>query len=300
MEKDSFELAPGPARETGQCETTTRIATETTSPPLRELHHKYDASRFNALRHGVLSEHTVLPWEDEAEYEALLNALVEEYAPHGPTEEHLVEEIAGVIWRKRRLRLAEAASHRRGIEKATAPFSDTLSTALNQVDRALPLGPIIEAVSATPSVTAKDLAELKRRNASLHLALEILSVGKPGAYEAALAELDERTRTSWQEQVAPEPEETDDEDPDEDSESYAADATGLAEYLERSVLPQCAKQLVFVENRSVIRTQVLGEALDCDKLERLGRYEVQQDRKLERMLAMLLRLQDFRRSNKVG
>jgi len=199
MEKDSFELAPGPARETGQCETTTRMATETTSPPLRELHHKYDASRFNALRHGVLSEHTVLPWEDEAEYEALLNALVEEYAPHGPTEEHLVEEIAGVIWRKRRLRLAEAASHRRGIEKATAPFSGTLSTALNQVDRALPLGPIIEAVSATPSVTAKDLAELKRRNASLHLALEILSVGKPGAYEAALAELDERTRTSWQE-----------------------------------------------------------------------------------------------------
>jgi hypothetical protein len=63
-------------------------------------------------------------------------------------------------------------------------------------------------------------------------------------------------------------------------------------------LPECAKQLTYVENRSVIRTQVLGEALDCDKLERLGRYEVQLDRKLERMLAMLLRLQDFRRSNK--
>ena len=46
--------------------------------------------------------------------------------------------------------------------------------------------------------------------------------------------------------------------------------------------------------------QVLGEALDCDKLERLGRYEIQLDRKLERMLAMLLRLQDFRRLNKVG
>ena len=45
----------------------------------------------------------------------------------------------------------------------------------------------------------------------------------------------------------------------------------------------------------MIRTQVLGEALDCDKLERLGRYEVHLDRKLERMLAMLLRLQDMRR-----
>jgi len=125
-------------------------------------------------------------------------------------------------------------------------------------------------------------------------------VGKPGAYEAALAELDERTRTSWQEQLAPEPEQTDDEDPDEGSEPYTADATGLAEYLEGYVLPECAKQLTYVENRTVIRTQVLGEALDCNKLERLGRYEVQLDRKLERMLAMLLRLQDFRRSSKVG
>ena len=182
----------------------------------------------------------------------------------------VIEEIAGVIWRKGRLRLAEAASHRRGIGKATAPFSHTFDIALNQVERALPLGPIIDAVSATPSVTAKDLAELKRRNASLRLALEILSVGKPGAYEAALAELDERTRTSWQE-LAPEPEETDDEDPDEDPEPYTADATGLAKYLERSVLPEGAKQLTYVENRSVIRTQVLGEALNCDKLERLGR-----------------------------
>jgi hypothetical protein len=298
MDKDGFELTTGPAGETGHCENTTQTATKTTSPPLRELHDGYDASRFNALQHGVLSVHTVLPWEDKAEYEALLNALVEEYAPHGPTEEHLVEEIAGVIWRKRRLRLAEAASHRRGIKKATAPYSHTLDTALNQVERRLE--PLIDAVSATPSVTAKDLAELKRRNASLHHALEILSVAKPGAYETALAKLDERTRTSWQEQLAPEPEETDDEDPDEDLEPYTADATGLAEYLERCVLPECEEQLTYVENRSVIRTQVLGEALNCDKLERLGRYEVQLDRKLERMLAMLLRLQDFRRSNKVG
>ena len=110
MERDSFDLATGPAGETGHCANTTKMATETTSPPLRELHDGYNASRFNALRHGVLSVHTVLPWEDKAEYEALLNALVEEHVPHGPTEEHLVEEIAGVFWRKGRLRLAEAAT----------------------------------------------------------------------------------------------------------------------------------------------------------------------------------------------
>ena len=33
----------------------------------------YEAARFNALRHGVLSRYTVLPWEDEAEYQALLD-----------------------------------------------------------------------------------------------------------------------------------------------------------------------------------------------------------------------------------
>ena len=48
-------------------------------------------------------------------------------------------------------------------------------------------------------------------------------------------------------------------------------------------------------NRPLIREQAFGEALNADKLERLGRYEVHLDRKLERMLAMLLRLKDLRR-----
>ncbi len=70
----------------------------------------YELTRFNATRHGVLSRYTVLPWEDRSEYQALLDALVAEHAPQGPTEEHLVEELAGVMWRKRRLNLAETAA----------------------------------------------------------------------------------------------------------------------------------------------------------------------------------------------
>ena len=69
-----------------------------------------EITRFNALRHGVLSRYTVLPWEDAAEYRDLVASLVAEHAPHGPTEEHLVEELAGILWRKGRLRLATAAS----------------------------------------------------------------------------------------------------------------------------------------------------------------------------------------------
>ena len=47
---------------------------------------------------------------------------------------------------------------------------------------------------------------------------------------------------------------------------------------------------------TLIREQAFGEALDPDKLERLGRYEVHLDRKLERMPTMLLRLKDLRRT----
>jgi hypothetical protein len=48
------------------------------------------------------------------------------------------------------------------------------------------------------------------------------------------------------------------------------------------------------DDRPLLREQAFGESLDPDKLERLGRYEVHLDRKLERMLAMLIRLKDLR------
>src|SRR6516164_10972352 len=134
MEKDSFELRTGLGAETRHCDNASQIPTEIASPPLQVLGGGYDASRFNALRHGVLSAHTVLPWEDKAEYEALLSALAQEHAPDGPTEEHLVEEIAGVLWRKRRLRIAEGASYRRGLEEIGRPSLKTRASALIKVE----------------------------------------------------------------------------------------------------------------------------------------------------------------------
>ncbi len=50
----------------------------------------------------------------------------------------------------------------------------------------------------------------------------------------------------------------------------------------------------------MVREQAFGEAFDRDKLEWLGRYEVHLDRKLERTLAMLIRLQDPRRPDRAS
>ena len=106
--------------------------TETSTQPAEA--DSYEITRFNALRRGVLSRYTVLPWEDEDEYCRLLAAFVAEHKPQGPTEEHLVEEMVGVLWRKRRLRLAEAAAYRRALKSAVSFDQRTIEAALVHVD----------------------------------------------------------------------------------------------------------------------------------------------------------------------
>ena len=69
----------------------------------------------------------------------------------------------------------------------------------------------------------------------------------------------------------------------------------LCRFLEADVLPSFETRKKELANRPLIREQAFGEALTPDKLEPLGRDEVHLDRKLERMLAMLVRLQDLRR-----
>ena len=53
-------------------------------------------------------------------------------------------------------------------------------------------------------------------------------------------------------------------------------------------------------HRPAVRDQAFGEALDPVKIERLCRYEVHLDRKLERTLAMLLKLKELRRTAEPG
>ena len=48
----------------------------------------------------------------------------------------MVEELAGILWRKRRLRLAEAAAHRRGLDGTLASYRETVKVALAHLDDA--------------------------------------------------------------------------------------------------------------------------------------------------------------------
>ena len=64
---------------------------------------KRNGNRPNALKHGAFSKVAILPGEDPREFEELHSALIEEWAPTGPTEEDAVLSIAIGIWRKRRV-----------------------------------------------------------------------------------------------------------------------------------------------------------------------------------------------------
>jgi hypothetical protein len=243
----------------------------------------------------VLSRYTVLPWEDADEYRALVAALTAEHAPQGPTEEHLVEELAGIVWRKRRLRLAEASAHRRGLEGTFSSYRDTVKMALAHLDATNPSERVIDAIRATASDTEKDVRDMQHDVAMTQRALDLLNSRRNDAYEAALAELREDTRRWWANQLT--------RDPDElygNQEPATADVEGLRRFLEGEVLPWFETRRKELANRPLIREQAFGESLDPDKLERLGRYEVHLDRKLERTLAMLLRLKELRRMPEAG
>jgi hypothetical protein len=249
-----------------------------------------DITRFNALRHGVLSRYTVLPWEHADEYQAIVTALVAEHAPQGPTEEHLVEEIAGIMWRKRRLRLAEAAAHRRGLDGTLALYRETVKAALVHLDTTGQSERVIDAIRASAADTEDDMADVAADEAMTRRALELLGSKRNDAYEAAVAALRDDTQGWWEDVLARDPGEL-----GEGEEPATADAEGLRRFLEAEVLPWFENRRKELANRPLIREQAFGEALDADKLERLGRYEVHLDRKLERMLAMLLRLKELRR-----
>ena len=249
-----------------------------------------EITRFNALKHGILSRYTVLPWENEDEYQALVVALAAEHAPQGPTEEHLVEELAGIVWRKRRLRMAERALYHQGLKDTLEPFRETTEAALVLLNAGKPTASTVEAVRATSEDTRRDLEDLDEDQAMTEKALKLLKAGKHEAYERALTPLRPDTQQAWKDQL-----EWDPDDYDEDQEPYTPDTDSLRRYLESEIIPWYVTRRKELENRPLIRAQAFGESLDADKLARLARYEVHLDRKLERMLAMLIRLQDLRR-----
>ena len=243
----------------------------------------YEVVRFNALKHGILSRYTVLSHENHADYESLVNSLMDEHLPAGATEQHLIEELASVIWRKRRVLQAEGATINKGLKEsarnaksiipAAAPFEMGLSGENTDMRDLMDL---------MPSDVAESHQGAKHDIDAKNKASAILRKGGDRAYDRALRALLPDTREWWQNSV--------------DDEDYTADAEGLAAFISERVTPFAYQQEKQSRHHDAIVNQTIGEGVQAYKLEKLSRYETHLDRKFERTLSMLIKLKDLRSS----
>lgn len=233
------------------------------------------------MKHGILSRLVVLAHEDHTEFDDLLAALIDEHRPAGMTERHLVEELASIIWRKRRVLLAEGAKINDGLKGA-------VNSATSVIKSAAPFqrgiggdnADLREFMDGTPEEIAKRQRDAALDLAATQKAATILRKGGPNAYAKARRTLIQESRDWWDEHV--------------EEELYPATAEGLAEFISDSLEPISYRMLKEAELTPAIRAQTLGEGLRAHLLEKLNRYETHLDRKFERTLAMLLKLKDLR------
>lgn len=241
----------------------------------------YEPVRFNALKHGILSKLAVLAHEDHAEFDDLLAALIDEHRPAGITERHLIEELATIIWRKRRVLLAEGAKINEGLRSTlSSPKSVMPAAAPFQRGMTGENADLRDLLDATPEEIAEGQRDAEIDLAAGQKAAAILRKGGANAYEKARRALIPESRDWWDEHVA--------------DEEYPATAEGLAEFIRVSLEPICYRMVQEARFTPAIKAQTLGEGLRAHQLEKLNRYETHLDRKFERTLAMLLKLKDLR------
>ncbi len=63
----------------------------------------------NATRHGLLAQYVVVPGEDPAAFQSLIDSHIAKLGAADDTERDLIEEMAAANWRQRRLWAIEAA-----------------------------------------------------------------------------------------------------------------------------------------------------------------------------------------------
>ena len=93
-----------------------------------------DRTRFNGLKHGLRAEQVVLPGEDPAEFEAELQAWLDDWRPRSHTRAVLVERAAVASWRLRRAVRSEAAHRAKLADDAGRSFDAEVAA---RVDRAI-------------------------------------------------------------------------------------------------------------------------------------------------------------------
>ena len=246
--------------------------------------------RLNATRHGLAGAAPVLPWENAEQRARLLEQLRGEHAPAGATESHLVEELADILWRRRRLRRAEHAAHHDRLRRMTSDGASHVSSG-ESAWLATPLLLVSDTSRVAPGAV-RDVLRLDqaaRRDALGALDARLEAARAAGRYaEGARAteggierRLDRASREAWYRAAAETPC-----DPGAEPSLFA--------WLHETLLPALDARRAVLVYADLIRDHLFASALDEVALERLQRHDATLDRRFERTLSMLVKLKALR------
>jgi len=253
----------------------------------------YAASRYNATRHGILSRHTILPWEDQGDYDSLLDSLDAEYQPTTPTESHLVEELAGIMWRKARVRLAEASAFRK---EAAKEISGASSYSVPAYIQAALVSTNAEAKALKNGVSSlvDDVSDSEAKEASEGLAYwkERHNHFQTHERTETIALLDDEGRADWLEYRQRSIQQR-----NEYGYEHFPDDQMFADWL-KSYVDHFSEMVAKHQHAPAIRQQLIGLSYATERMDGIARYETHLDRKFERVLVMLLKLKDMNRLEK--
>ena len=125
-------------------------------------------TKYNAQKHGLLSQAAIIQdgdaKEDPRELRSLVEALRKDLGPEGAMEEMLVDRISSCVWRLRRAQRAEVGEIRRG---ADSTVMDTMRSIADRYDSASDLEEMIPFIVAGGrkrelSRTTHGIAHMKR------------------------------------------------------------------------------------------------------------------------------------------
>ena len=224
------------------------------------------------------SQAALLPWEDADAFARLREEYFTAYAPGGPAERHILEQLVWCDWRRRRLLLGERALHMASLDRTTGHDRfDALSRRALAVTGGI--SPERSSAGVIKSDDAED-AESEAEWAELVTAAEhaetLLETSGQDAYAPALASLSEETADWFLETC-------------EAEEHYEPNADGLQRFLGAEILPFFRKQLAGARGGPLVRLQAWGESLDPDRMDRLMQLDERLTRQYEKLMGMLER-----------
>ena len=242
----------------------------------------YAPVRYNAVKHGILSTQVVLPHEDKEEFSCLLAELVQEHIPSGPTELHLVEELAAIMWRKRRILLAENAKINKALRNIIVSSSSKPAQSAIPYQRNMPDAPFdwVGIMKSTPEEVEQSQKEATEYRQSIEKILSRLRKCGDKVYEKAVKAMSPYDQENWEEWL--------------EEEEFSPNAEDLIKYINTDLWPAAVSMEIEALHHFAIKNQTLGEGLKPIEFESLCRYETHLDRKLQRILGMLVKLKEMR------